>query len=183
MSSVKRDAEGTSGDSSVFPKSAEEWEEVFIRESYDPSQLELPGFPNHFEEVKKLIPGGGPNEDLPPDEGPLSSFTHLSPVKHRKPNEDELKRQDIADREANRGLRERYADKAYQLAHFCLVWWMFMLFMQGMLTATNQISLWSDKVLVAVTAGVTASVLAAFLGVIRGLFPSDKNGINGRDDK
>lgn len=31
--------------------------------------------------------------------------------------------------------------------------------------------MWSDQVLIAVTTGVTVSVLAAFLGVIRGLFP------------
>ena len=33
------------------------------------------------------------------------------------------------------------------------------------------IEMWSDQVLIAVTTGVTVSVLAAFLGVIRGLFP------------
>lgn len=33
------------------------------------------------------------------------------------------------------------------------------------------IELWSDQILIAVTTGVTVSVLAAFLGVIRGLFP------------
>lgn len=95
---------------------------------------------------------------------------------------DAMQDEEVADMKANRSLRENYADKAYKLAHFCLVWWMGMLFMQGLLVVTNGIQLWSDKVLVAVTAGVTASVLAAFLGVIRGLFPSDKNG-NGRDSK
>jgi len=32
----------------------------------------------------------------------------------------------------------------------------------------------SDTALIAITTGVTVNVLAAFLGVIRGLFPTDK---------
>ncbi|MGT5125632.1 hypothetical protein ACRWGX_10645, partial [Escherichia coli] len=37
------------------------------------------------------------------------------------------------------------------------------------------IQIFSDKVLIAITTAVTLNVFAAFLGVIRGLFPSGKS--------
>lgn len=49
---------------------------------------------------------------------------------------------------------------------------MVMLGCQGVIKAVTGIEMWSDKVIIAATTGVTVSVLAAFLGVIRGLFPN-----------
>lgn len=152
------------------PQSAQEWAKAMDEMEVDERQLPLPGIsdvpkPPRVETSAKI---GRSPVDKPPAAGDKG---------------DRLHDEEVADRKANRNLREKYADKAYQLAHFCLVWWMGMLFMQGMLMATNKIALWSDNVLVAVTGGVTASVLAAFLGVIRGLFPGDKNGANGKAEQ
>ena len=72
---------------------------------------------------------------------------------------------------ANRRLRQVYAGKAHGMAVACLTMWTMVLTAQGALKALTGIELWSDQVLIAVTTGVTVSVLAAFLGVIRGLFP------------
>ena len=77
----------------------------------------------------------------------------------------------IANSRANRHLRQIYAAKAYGLAAGCIVLWAALLAIQGGIKATVGIDVWSDQVLIAVTTGVTVSVLAAFLGVIRGLFP------------
>ena len=75
------------------------------------------------------------------------------------------------DLRANRQLRATYADRAHGLAAGCLVMWTMLLAAQGAIKALSGADLWSDQVIVAVTTGVTVSVLAAFLGVIRGLFP------------
>lgn len=73
--------------------------------------------------------------------------------------------------QANRQLRQLYAAKAYGLAVACLGMWTVLLSIQGVTKAATGLEMWSDHVLIAVTTGVTVSVLAAFLGVIRGLFP------------
>jgi len=77
----------------------------------------------------------------------------------------------IANSRANRQLRQVYAAKAYRMAASCIALWAMQLAVQGGVKATVGLDLWSDQVLIAVTTGVTVSVLAAFLGVIRGLFP------------
>lgn len=87
------------------------------------------------------------------------------------PPDDGLPREAIADRRANRWLRQTYARRAYGMAAVCIGMWMLILAIQGGIKALTGIELWSDQVLIAVTTGVTVSVLAAFLGVIRGLFP------------
>ncbi|RZI56053.1 MAG: hypothetical protein EOP37_25690 [Rubrivivax sp.] len=79
--------------------------------------------------------------------------------------------QRVADMEANRRLRHVYAAKAYGMAICCIALWAVLLAVQGGIKALIGIEMWSDQVLIAVTTGVTVSVLAAFLGVIRGLFP------------
>ncbi|ABM57089.1 hypothetical protein [Verminephrobacter eiseniae] len=84
---------------------------------------------------------------------------------------DELRDEKIADMRANRQLREKFANKAYRLAVGCLGCWGVLLAAQGFVKACFGIELWTEKVIIAVTTGVTVSVLAAFLGVIRGLFP------------
>ena len=85
---------------------------------------------------------------------------------------DAMDEQAIEDRKQNRSLREKYADKAYNLAQVCLFAWACMLSASGLVNGLRGDPLWSDKVIIAVTTGVTVSVLAVFLGVIRGLFPS-----------
>lgn len=97
-----------------------------------------------------------PDEDKPPVDS-----------KH-----DLLHAQAVADMQANRGLREKYADKAYNLAAGCLSMWAVLLGSNGVINALQGREMWSDKVIIAVTTGITVSILAAFLGVIRGLFPN-----------
>jgi hypothetical protein len=88
---------------------------------------------------------------------------------------DVIKDQVVADMEANRLLREKYAEKAHWLASACLWGWGLMLLATGVVNGVRGQDLWSDKVIIAVTTGVTVSVLAAFLGVIRGLFPNGQS--------
>lgn len=71
---------------------------------------------------------------------------------------------------ANRQLRDQYAKRAYDLACGCICMWTVLLGAQGVIKVALNVEMWSDKVIIAVTTGVTVSVLAAFLGVIRGLF-------------
>ncbi|HEY1398654.1 hypothetical protein [Roseateles sp.] len=96
------------------------------------------------------------NDELSPDAGPLP---------------DAVPAETIADMRANRRLRQVYAGKAYGLATACLLMWTLLLSAQGLIKVMTGLETWSDQVLIAVTTGVTVSVLAAFLGVIRGLFP------------
>ena len=77
----------------------------------------------------------------------------------------------LAGMRSTRKLRERYARKSHQLAARCLAFWAALLCLHGALKITLGVEMWSDQVLIAITTGVTVSVLAAFLGVIRGLFP------------
>ena len=85
----------------------------------------------------------------------------------------------LAGMRSTRKLRERYARKAHQIAARCLSLWAVLLGVYGAIKVTLGVETWSDQVLIAITTGVTVSVLAAFLGVIRGLFP----GKGKEDDK
>lgn len=116
---------------------------------------------------------GGPQKNVVATN--LSSGSKTSATEDKPPEdnkEDLVKLQTAADMEANRGLREKYADKAYNLAAGCLSMWTVLLGASGVINALQGREMWSDKVIIAVTTGVTVSVLAAFLGVIRGLFPN-----------
>jgi len=93
---------------------------------------------------------------------------------------DEVNKETAADMRHNRGLREIYADKSYQLAFSCLWGWAGMLLAMGVVNGVRGKELWSDQVIIAVTTGVTVSVLAAFLGVIRGLFGGGSHNGNGK---
>lgn len=83
---------------------------------------------------------------------------------------DELRYQDVEDRNANRMLRQRFAEKAYKVAKWGLYGW-------GCVLAISVIGnilgekTFSDNVLIAITSATTLNLFAAFLGVIRGLFP------------
>lgn len=80
----------------------------------------------------------------------------------------------VADFKSYRELREKFAEKAYKVAKYGLFWWATVL----LLSAVGKIvgkELFSEKVLIAVTTASTVNLLAAFLGVIRGLFPAGKS--------
>jgi len=97
--------------------------------------------------------------------------------------QDVLQIETAADMAANRGLREKFAEKAYEMSTGCLCAWFVLLATSGIVNALQGREMWSDKVIIAVTTGVTVSVLAAFLGVIRGLFPGNAPKESGKTPK
>ena len=92
-----------------------------------------------------------------------------SPEKHPA-----LVLQEVEDRIADRALREKFGDKAYKVARKTLYGWCWLLAIYAALKFRFQVEIFSDNVLIAITSAVTLNVFAAFLGVIRGLFPSTK---------
>lgn len=115
-------------------------------------------------------------KDLPPVAPDPARIDEPPRTASVAPKADDVLVEQVADMAANRQLREKYADAARQLATGSLVAWFLMLASQGIIKAVTDKEMWSDKVLIAVTTGVTVSVMTAFLGVIRGLFPNGANG-------
>jgi hypothetical protein len=102
------------------------------------------------------------NEDAPP---PLSQ--RKSAIK------EVLIHEEAHNQKANRELRSTYANKAYYLAASCILFWAVAISANALYYGISGKLVISDNALIAITTGVTINVLAAFLGVIRGLFPSD----------
>ncbi|HAT3927569.1 MULTISPECIES: hypothetical protein [Citrobacter] len=92
-----------------------------------------------------------------------------SPEKHPA-----LVLQEVEDRIADRALREKFGDKAYKVVRKTLYGWCWLLAIYAALKFRFQVEIFSDNVLIAITSAVTLNVFAAFLGVIRGLFPATK---------
>ncbi|SFV10317.1 hypothetical protein [Pseudoduganella namucuonensis] len=90
------------------------------------------------------------------------------------PLQDVLINEEAENQKANRALRATYADKAYFLASACIIFWAFAISSNAIVYACTGKQMISDTALIAITTGVTINVLAAFLGVIRGLFPSEQ---------
>ncbi|WP_145932286.1 hypothetical protein [Yersinia bercovieri] len=82
--------------------------------------------------------------------------------------------QEIEDRKADRALRERFGDKAYKVVRKTLYGWAILLFCYGY-SSIFGFKLFPDEIMIAITTAVTLNVFAAFLGVIRGLFPTSKS--------
>ncbi|WP_394551513.1 hypothetical protein C1N58_12590 [Pantoea sp. SGAir0180] len=85
-----------------------------------------------------------------------------------------LIKEDVEDRKADRALRDKYGDKAYKVARKSLYGWCWLLGIYACVKFRFDKELFSENVLIAITSAVTLNVFAAFLGVIRGLFPSNK---------
>lgn len=102
-------------------------------------------------------------EDAPPE-----SFGNGS-----APLEDVLINEEAENQKANRLLRSTYADKAHNLAAGCIQFWAVAISANAIIFAISGKLMISDTAMIAITTGVTINVLAAFLGVIRGLFPSE----------
>lgn len=112
-----------------------------------------------FDENK--IPQGLPvqnREDVPPN-GQQNVFT------------DALTIQDVEDRKADRALREKFGDKAYKVVRKTLYGWAWVIGIYGFFGIFGM-HIFPDPVMIAITTAVTLNVFAAFLGVIRGLFPA-----------
>jgi len=71
-------------------------------------------------------------------------------------------------------LRETYANKAYKVAKYGLYWWGVVILLSAVGKGVGK-DIITDKVLIAITTASTLNLFAAFLGVIRGLFPSNSN--------
>lgn len=121
-------------------------------------------------------------EDAPPpgmSEGAANAMAQAARDRVQSPphpprRKGDLKSEEVLDKQANRSLRDTYAKKAYELAADCIHFWIFLILANGLITAMLGKQVISDTALIAITTGVTVNVLAAFLGVIRGLFPTDK---------
>ncbi|QPR34010.1 hypothetical protein I6G96_24220 [Delftia acidovorans] len=105
------------------------------------------------------IPPASAAEDVPPD-----------PEQVEHALEQAMATEAVENSKQRRQLQFNYSEKAYGLVCGCLFGWACMLAASGMVNGVRGLPLWSDKVIMAVTTGVTVSVLAAFLSVIRGLF-------------
>lgn len=105
---------------------------------------------------------------------PISSSEDEPPSSETTTRGDNITPQRVEDAKSYRRLRELFAEKAYKVAKKSLYGWAILLFMQGWFSLIG-VQIFSDKVLIAVTTAVTLNVFAAFLGVIRGLFPSSKS--------
>lgn len=71
-------------------------------------------------------------------------------------------------------LRKRYASKAVDLAYGATIFWALMFFLSGILRVFG-LDFLSDNALIALTSGATINVIAVFLVVVKGLFPSNKS--------
>lgn len=104
-----------------------------------------------------------------------SRIQHLSLTNKPPPEKHPaLVLQEVEDRIADRALREKFGDKAYKVVRKTLYGWSWLLAIYAALKFRFQVEIFSDNVLIAITSAVTLNVFAAFLGVIRGLFPTTK---------
>lgn len=103
---------------------------------------------------------------------PISSSEDEPPSTESSTRGDALLIQAEADAKSYRELRETFAEKAYKVARKSLYGWCWLLAIYAAIKFRYKMELFSDNVLIAITSAVTLNVFAAFLGVIRGLFPS-----------
>lgn len=98
-----------------------------------------------------------------------------------QPDSENPAREDIyvenaRDLQSYRRLRESYAFKAFVFACVCVGFWMLMMIWLGIGSYYKTTPVFSDKVAIAITTATCVNLFAAFLGVIRGLFPANGNG-------
>ncbi|MEN4246995.1 hypothetical protein P9A06_20600 [Serratia marcescens] len=104
-------------------------------------------------------------------EAPVSSREDEPPLSESSTRGDDLNAQKSADAKSYRELRETFALKAYKVAKYGLYWWATVLLLSAVGKVLDK-EIFSDQVLIAITTASTLNLFAAFLGVIRGLFPS-----------
>lgn len=74
------------------------------------------------------------------------------------------------DSESARSMREGYANKTFWLVSVCLIFWGFMVILLACWNIRHGKPPLSEKEFITLTAGITANIFAAFLGVIKGIF-------------
>lgn len=94
-----------------------------------------------------------------------------SPGRHDVDRKKRLTDEKIEDRKAERDLRRTYANRAFWFAVGGIVFWAALLIWTGCATYYRDKAPFSDNVLIAITTATSINLFAAFLGVIRGLFP------------
>ncbi|WP_313021391.1 hypothetical protein [Atlantibacter hermannii] len=112
--------------------------------------------------------------DQPASEIPELQDTPDVPEFTQNSIRDQLTIQLIEDKKADRALRERFGDKAYKVVRKTLYGWCWLLAIYAAIKFRYDKEIFSENVLIAITSAVTLNVFAAFLGVIRGLFPASK---------
>ncbi|ELC6409949.1 hypothetical protein VXI92_002818 [Enterobacter hormaechei] len=112
--------------------------------------------------------------DQPASEIPERQDAADAPEFNQPSINDQLTIQLIEDKKADRALRERFGDKAYKVVRKTLYGWCWLLAIYAAIKFRYDKEIFSENVLIAITSAVTLNVFAAFLGVIRGLFPSTK---------
>ena len=100
-------------------------------------------------------------EDTPPDGNPGRS------------DHNRIIDQHVEDRKAERELRKKYAGLAFNFAVGGVLFWAALLVWTGWTTYYSTKPPFSDNLLIAITTATSINLFAAFLGVIRGLFPSN----------
>lgn len=108
--------------------------------------------------------------DLPPEEIQDRVEDDGSVASHKSASE-LLLLQQVKNHEADRELRKDFGNKAYKVVRKTLYGWAWVLGICGFFGIFG-IRVFPDSVMIAITTAVTLNVFAAFLGVIRGLFPS-----------
>lgn len=81
-------------------------------------------------------------------------------------------REKLKDQKAERKLRKKYAGRAFWFAVGGVSFWALLLVWTGCATYYATKPPFSDNVLIAITTATSINLFAAFLGVIRGLFPT-----------
>ncbi|HGM7922745.1 hypothetical protein ACM7KY_30750 [Pseudomonas aeruginosa] len=81
--------------------------------------------------------------------------------------------QHVEDRKAERKLRRKYAGLAFRFAVGGSLFWAVLLLWSGCASYYTTKPPFSDNVLIAITTATSVNLFAAFLGVIRGLFPAN----------
>ncbi|HBP5039036.1 TPA: hypothetical protein L5637_004388 [Pseudomonas aeruginosa] len=81
--------------------------------------------------------------------------------------------QHVEDRKAERKLRRKYAGLAFRFAVGGSIFWAVLLLWSGCASYYTTKPPFSDNVLIAITTATSVNLFAAFLGVIRGLFPAN----------
>lgn len=114
-----------------------------------------------------------PSQNSPVEEPPESNTCEVKREEKSSEKDLMLLNEEVEDRKADRALREKFGDKAYKVVRKTLYGWAILLFCYGY-SKVFGFTIFPDEVMIAITTAVTLNVFAAFLGVIRGLFPAGK---------
>ncbi|WP_029687115.1 hypothetical protein [Tatumella saanichensis] len=114
-----------------------------------------------------------PQGDKSPIEEPPETPAGEARREETSSEKDLMLNEAVEDRKADRALREKFGDKAYKVVRKTLYGWSILLFCYGFSRIFGY-TIFPDDVMIAITTAVTLNIFAAFLGIIRGLFPSAK---------